>query len=262
MIAFIRNLKKINSVILSVGTMIKVEGLYKKLGGEPVLEDITFNVSEGEIISILGLSGVGKTVLLKHLIGLFRPDRGRVIIDGVDINSLNEDQLLKVRCNMGYLFQEGALYDFMDVFDNVAFPLREHTKLNNSEVALRVREVLKLVDLEGVESKFPDELSGGMKKRVGLARAIVLGAKVLLCDEPTSGLDPIRSRDISDLIRHVSQQIGSTTVITSHDVNNSFRIASRILIINECRIAAVGRPKQLKESQEPFVREFLQGATA
>ncbi len=242
--------------------MIKVEGLYKKLGGQPVLEDITFDVSSGEIIAVLGLSGAGKTVLLKHLIGLIRPDRGRVVIDGVDIDSLKEEQLLKVRCNMGYLFQEGALYDFMDVFDNVAFPLREHTKLKASEVALRVREVLKLVDLDDVETKFPDELSGGMKKRVGLARAIVLGAKVLLCDEPTSGLDPIRSRDISDLIRHVSQQIGSTTVMTSHDVNNSFRIASRLLIINECHIAAMGTAQQLKESQEPFVREFLQAATA
>ena len=130
--------------------------------------------------------------------------------------------------------------------------------LKPAEVAARVREVLKLVDLDGVESKFPDELSGGMKKRVGLARAIVLGAKVLLCDEPTSGLDPIRSRDISDLIRHVSQQIGSTTVMTSHDVNNSFRIAIRLIIINECRIAAMGTAQQLKESQEPFVREFLQ----
>jgi len=240
--------------------MIKVEGLYKKLGGQPVLEDITFDVKAGEIIAVLGLSGAGKTVLLKHLIGLFRPDRGRVVIDGVDIDSLSEDQLLKVRCNMGYLFQEGALYDFMDVFDNVAFPLREHTKLNSAEIALRVREVLKLVDLEGVESKMPDELSGGMKKRVGLARAIVLGAKVLLCDEPTSGLDPIRSHDISDLIRHVSRQIGSTTVMTSHDVNNSFRIASRLVIINECHIAAMGTAQQLKDSQEPFVREFLQAA--
>jgi phospholipid/cholesterol/gamma-HCH transport system ATP-binding protein len=241
--------------------MIKVEGLYKKLGGQPVLEDINFNVSGGEIVAILGLSGVGKTVLLKHLIGLFRPDRGRVVINGIDIDSLNEDQLLKVRWNMGYLFQEGALYDFMDVFDNVAFPLREHTKLNGLEVALRVREVLKLVDLEGVEPKFPDELSGGMKKRVGLARAIVLGAKILLCDEPTSGLDPIRSRDISDLIRHVSQQIGSTTVLTSHDVNNSCRIASRLLIMNEGHIAAIGTAQQLKGSQDPFVREFLLATT-
>ena len=242
--------------------MIKVEGLYKKLGEQPVLEDITFAVKEGEIISVLGLSGAGKTVLLKHLIGLFRPDKGRVVINGIDIDSLSENQLLKVRCDMGYLFQEGALYDFMDVYDNVAFPLREHTKLKPHEVTMRVREVLKLVDLEGAESKFPAELSGGMKKRVGLARAIVLGAKVLLCDEPTSGLDPIRSHDISDLIRDVSVQIGSTTVITSHDVNNSFRIATRLIIINECRIAAMGTAKQLKESQEPFVREFLQAAIA
>jgi len=240
--------------------MIKVEGLYKKLGGQPVLEDVSFDVSAGEIIAVLGLSGAGKTVLLKHLIGLFRPDRGRVVIDGVDMESLTERQLLKVRCNMGYLFQEGALYDFMDVFDNVAFPLREHTKLQPKEVALRVREVLKLVDLEGIESKLPNELSGGMKKRVGLARAIVLGAKVLLCDEPTSGLDPIRSRDISDLIRHVSQKIGSTTVMTSHDVNNSFRIANRLIIINECHIAAMGTAVQLRNSREPFVREFLQAA--
>ena len=208
--------------------MIKVEGLYKNLGGQPVFEDISFNVTGGEIVAILGLSGAGKTVLLKHLVGLFRPDKGWVVIDGVNIDALSEDQLLKVRCNMGYLFQEGALYDFMDVFDNVAFPLREHTQLKTAQVALRVREVLKLVDLDGVESKFPDELSGGMKKRVGLARAIVLGAKVLLCDEPTSGLDPIRSHDISDLIAHVSRQIGSTTVITSHDVNNSFRIAEPV----------------------------------
>jgi phospholipid/cholesterol/gamma-HCH transport system ATP-binding protein len=242
--------------------MIKVEGLYKKLGGQPVLEDITFDVSAGEIIAVLGLSGAGKTVLLKHLIGLFRPDKGRVVIDGVDIDSLREKQLLKVRCNMGYLFQEGALYDFMDVYDNVAFPLREHTQLKSDEVTQRVREVLKLVDLDGVESKLPSELSGGMKKRVGLARAIVLGAKVLLCDEPTSGLDPIRSRDISDLIRHVSQQIGSTTVMSSHDVNNSFRIATRLIIINESRIAAMGTAKQLKESKVPFVREFLQAAIA
>ncbi len=242
--------------------MIKVEGLYKNLGGQPVLEDITFHVTGGELIAVLGLSGSGKTVLLKHLIGLFRPDKGRVIIDGVDIDALSEDQLLKVRCNMGYLFQEGALYDFMDVFDNVAFPLREHTLFKPAEVAARVREVLKLVDLDGVESKFPNTLSGGMKKRVGLARAIVLGAKVLLCDEPTSGLDPIRSHDISDLIAHVSRQIGSTTVITSHDVNNSFRIANRLIIINESRVAAIGTPEQLKGSQEPFVRQFLQAGIA
>jgi len=242
--------------------MIKVESLYKNLGGQTVLEDINFDVNTGDILAVLGLSGAGKTVLLKHLIGLLRPDKGSVIIDGHNIDSLSERQLLKVRCNMGYLFQEGALYDFMDVFDNVAFPLREHTQLKSSEVALRVREVLKMVDLDGVQPKFPDELSGGMKKRVGLARAIVLGAKVLLCDEPTSGLDPIRSRDISDLLCHVSQHIGSTTVLTSHDVNNSFRIATRILIIDEHRIVAMGTPGQLKDSQDPFVREFLRSTSA
>jgi len=240
--------------------MIKVEGLYKKLGGHPVLEDITFSVDGGDIIAVLGLSGAGKTVLLKHLIGLVRPDQGRVEIDGVDIALLSEEKLLKVRCNMGYLFQEGALYDFMNVFDNVAFPLREHTKRKPAEIAERVREVLKLVDLDDVEKKYPEELSGGMKKRVGLARAIVLGAKVLLCDEPTSGLDPIRSHDISDLILHVSQQIKSTTVLTSHDVGNSFRIATKLIIINDCKIAAMGTAEDIKASNEPFVREFLKAA--
>jgi phospholipid/cholesterol/gamma-HCH transport system ATP-binding protein len=238
--------------------MIKVEGLYKQLGGQPVLEDISFEVATGEIIALLGLSGAGKTVLLKHLIGLMRPDRGRVVIDGVDIDALSEEALLKVRCNMGYLFQEGALYDFMDVYDNVAFPLREHTAMKPNEISSRVHEVLKLVDLQDVEYKLPSELSGGMKKRVGLARAIVLGVKVLLCDEPTSGLDPIRSRDISDLILHVSRQIGSTMVITSHDVNNSFRIAHRIIIIDNCHIAAMGTPQELRNLTQPFVREFLQ----
>ncbi|MDE2028655.1 MAG: ATP-binding cassette domain-containing protein [Candidatus Omnitrophica bacterium] len=242
--------------------MIKVEGLYKTLGDQPVLENINLDVNQGEIVAVLGLSGAGKTVLLKHLIGLVQPDKGRVIVNGVDFTSLSEEEMLKVRCEMGYLFQEGALYDFMDVYDNVAFPLKEHTGLKAAEISARVREVLKLVDLEGVEAKMPSELSGGMKKRVGLARAIVLGAKVLLCDEPTSGLDPIRSRDISDLIRHVSRQIGSATVLTSHDVGNSFRIANRLLIINDCRIAAEGTARQLKESKEPFVQEFLQAATS
>ncbi len=237
--------------------MIKVEGLYKSFGGQEVLEDITFDVASGEIVVLLGPSGIGKTVLLKHLIGLIIPDQGRVLIDGVDISVLSEDELLKVRRSMGYMFQEGALYDFMDVFDNVAFPLREHTALTPSEIAARVSEVLALVDLKEAERKFPAQLSGGMKKRVGLARAIVLGGKILLCDEPTSGLDPIRSRGISDLIRSVAKKIGATTVITSHDIDNSLRIADRLILLNESRIVAIGTPEAMRANQEGFVREFL-----
>jgi len=236
---------------------IKVEHLSKALNGQTILKDLNLSVAQGEICAILGPSGTGKSVFLRHLIGLMKPDSGSIEIDGTDITKLSEKELLKVRKKMGYLFQEGALYDFMNVFDNVAFPLREHAPLKPAEVNKRVREVLEMVDLEGIENKFPAELSGGMKKRVGLARAIVMGAKILLCDEPTSGLDPIRSRDISDLISQISRQIQSTTIMTSHDVNNSFRIADRLAILEEGKIVALGTKEELEISPNPFVREFL-----
>ncbi len=242
--------------------MIKVEHLSKTLGGEKVLSDINFQVSSGEILIFLGPSGTGKTVLLKHLIGLLKPDSGSVIFDGQDITKFSQAQQLAMRKDFGYLFQEGALYDFMNVFENVAFPLREHTKQTEQQIRQRVREVLDMVDLDDVEAKMPSELSGGMKKRVGLARAIVLGAKVLLCDEPTSGLDPIRSYDISNLIRQVVKKIGATTVITSHDVENSFRIADRLAILNEGNIEVIGSQQDLLSSQHSFVKQFLKPASA
>ena len=241
--------------------MIKVEHLSKTLGGEKVLKDIDFRVSTGEILIFLGPSGTGKTVLLKHLIGLLKPDSGSVIFDGKDITKFSQAEQLLMRKDFGYLFQEGALYDFMNVFENVAFPLREHTKQNQGQIRQRVREVLDMVDLDDVEAKMPSELSGGMKKRVGLARAIVLGAKVLLCDEPTSGLDPIRSYDISNLIRQVVKKIGATTVITSHDVENSFRIADRLAILNEGNIEVIGSQQDLLSSDHPFVKQFLKPAS-
>lgn len=240
--------------------MIKVEHLSKILGDEKVLEDISFQVSTGEILSILGPSGTGKTVLLKHLIGLLKPDSGSIFIDGQNITNLTQKEQLNLRKNFGYLFQEGALYDFMNVFENVAFPLREHTKMNDQQIKDRVREVLEMVDLKDVEDKMPAELSGGMKKRVGLARAIVLGAKILFCDEPTSGLDPIRSHDISNLIRQVVKKIGATMVMTSHDVVNSFRIADRLAILNEGHIEVIGRQEDLLNCDHPFVKEFLNPA--
>lgn len=241
--------------------MITVEHLSKRLGNQQVLEDISFKVAPGEILVLLGPSGTGKTVLLKHLIGLLSPDSGTVKVDGTDITRLSQDEQLKMRRNFGYLFQEGALYDFMNVFENVAFPLKEHTKQTPQEIRARVREVLDMVDLGDVETKMPSELSGGMKKRVGLARAIVLGAKVLLCDEPTSGLDPIRSHDISNLIRQVVKKIGATTVITSHDVANAFRIADRLAILNEGHIEVIGTKQDLLACAHPFVKEFLQPAS-
>jgi len=189
--------------------------------------------------------------------GLLRPDAGSVEINAVRVTDLKEKELLKIRKTIGYLFQEGALYDFLNVFDNIAFPLREHTNLSDEKIAQKVKGALKLVDLEGIESKIPSELSGGMKKRVGLARSIILDSKILFCDEPTSGLDPIRSRGITDLIRDISKKLGCTTVITSHDIQNSFRIADRLVLIQKAKILAMGTKDDLKGSSDSFVQSFL-----
>ena len=237
--------------------MIKVSGLTKSLDGQTVLNDLSFEIQSDEILAVLGRSGTGKSVLLKHLIGLMKPDHGTVEIDSVVITGLPEKDLLKIRKKIGFLFQDGALYDFMDVFDNIAFPLREHTSMKPQEVAQRVREVIEMVDLKDVEEKMPSELSGGMKKRVALARAIVLKPKVLFCDEPTSGLDPLRSRDISAMIRQISKQIKCTTVITSHDIENTFRIADRLMLLDDGHIVIMGSKDEIKGSAIPFVQEFF-----
>jgi phospholipid/cholesterol/gamma-HCH transport system ATP-binding protein len=237
--------------------MIKVQGLSKSIEGQTILSDISFEIKDGEIVTILGRSGTGKSVLLKHLIGLMKPDGGTITIEGTTITGMPERDLLNIRKKIGYLFQEGALYDFMDVFDNIAFPLKEHTSMRPNEIANRVREVLEMVDLKDVEEKMPPELSGGMKKRVSLGRAIVLKPKILFCDEPTSGLDPLRSRDISDLIRHVTKHIRCTTVITSHDVANSFRVADRLMLLDEGHIVIMGTKEEIKKSEIPYVQEFF-----
>ena len=237
--------------------MIQIANLSKAFGKQVVLDNVSLAIERGEIIVIAGESGVGKSVLLKHIMGLLKPDKGTIHIDGEDITAMSEKQLLKIRKIIGYLFQEGALYDFMNVFENIAFPLREHTKFSGKVIAEKVRNILNVVDLEGIEKKFPSELSGGMKKRVALARAIVLDSKILLCDEPTSGLDPIRSRDISDLIKNVSRKMRCTTVVTSHDITNSFRIADRLALIKSGKIIAMGTKEDLRASKDAFVSEFI-----
>lgn len=237
--------------------MIRVEHLSKSFSGQVVLDDINLEVSKGEILAILGESGTGKSVLLKHMMGLLLPDRGQIQIDGREITRLTEKELLKIRKSIGYLFQEAALYDYMNVFENIAFPLQEHTEYDQKTIAQKVKSILEMVDLKGAEEKYPSQLSGGMKKRVGLARAIVLDSNILFCDEPTSGLDPIRSRDISDLIKDVSKKINCTTVVTSHDIENAFRIADRLVLIRHGKIVANGTPAQFKASTDVFVREFI-----
>lgn len=237
--------------------MIKISNLSKAFGKQVVLDNVSLEIERGEIIVIAGESGVGKSVLLKHIMGLLKPDKGTIHIDDEEITSMSEKQLLKIRKIIGYLFQEGALYDFMNVFENIAFPLREHTKLSGKVIAGKVSNILDVVDLKGIERKFPSELSGGMKKRVALARAIILDSKILLCDEPTSGLDPIRSRDISDLIKNVSRKMNCTTVVTSHDIANSFRIADRLALIRSGKIIALGTKEDLRASKDAFVSEFI-----
>ncbi|MDP2653025.1 MAG: ABC transporter ATP-binding protein [Candidatus Omnitrophota bacterium] len=242
--------------------MIKVRGLCKSFGEQDVLKDIGLDVQEGEIVVIVGQSGSSKSVLLQHLIGIFRPDRGTVEVGGRDITRLAEKDLLAVRRNIGYLFQEGALYDFMTVAENVAFPLEEHTALSKGDIGAKVAKTLEMVGLEEAAAKYPEELSGGMKKRAALARSIVLDSRILLCDEPTSGLDPIMSRDITDLIRDIARKLCCTTVVTSHDIPNAFRIADRVVLIRDGEVVAQGQPRDLMASRDPFIGEFLSCSSA
>ena len=237
--------------------MIKVLNLSKSFGQQRVLDDITLEIPKGQIIALLGESGTGKSVFLKTLMGLMFPDKGSVFIDDKDITNLKEEELLKIRKHMGYLFQEGALYDFMNVFENIAFPIEEHTSFKQDKIDHEVSKILKWVDLKGFEDRYPSELSGGMKKRVGLARAVALKANILLCDEPTSGLDPIRSRDISALILDVSKAMNATTIITSHDIDNALSIADRVLLLKNGKIIIDASPKQVYKSKDPFVKSFI-----
>ncbi len=237
--------------------MIEISRLLKEIDGHIILNDINLTIAEGEILVILGGSGAGKSVLLQHLIGLMKPDQGTIKIANVDITRLSEKSLLRIRRQIGYLFQEGALYDFMNVFENIAFPLREHARLKEGEIDEKVKHILDIVGLAGEEEKYPSQLSGGMRKRAALARAVILNSKILFCDEPTSGLDPILSRDISDLIRDISRRFQCTTVIASHDIPNSLRIADRLTLIHQGELLATGTRRQLEASNNPLVKEFI-----
>ena len=238
--------------------MIRVRGLSKSFNGQKVLDAVDLDVATGEIVAVLGPSGTGKSVLLLQLIGLMAPDAGEIDIDGARVDLLPERDLLKFRRNVGYLFQDSALYDFMTVAENLEFPLREHRQIKPSLIKDKVHEFLVMVDMADAGSKYPAELSGGMRKRAALARAMVTGSKVLLCDEPTSGLDPIRSRDISFLIRDLSKKLGCTTLITTHDVKNALRCADRAIMLHDGHVVAQGVEQELRASPDPFVKEFLE----
>jgi phospholipid/cholesterol/gamma-HCH transport system ATP-binding protein len=228
---------------------------------EQILNDISFSAQEGETIVVVGESGTGKSTILKLLLRLLIPDNGRVAIDGEDITHLTFDDALKVRQKMGMVFQGAALFDSMTVYENVAYPLREHTTLSEDEIEARVREKLQFVDLEPdrVMEQMPSELSGGMKKRVGIARGLANNPEIMLYDEPTSGLDPLTTATITYLILKLQRELGVTSIVVSHDIRSAFRMASKIALLANKRIEFFGTPEEMTGSDEPYIREFLGG---
>ena len=239
--------------------MIEARNLMKRFGTQPVLDGVSFRIENGESVAIIGRSGCGKSVLLKHLIGLLQPDAGEVLIDSENIVPMNERQLLRVRRKFGMVFQGSALFDSMTVAENVAFGLRRHEHLTEAEIARRVAESLEMVDLPGTEIKDPAELSGGMRKRVGLARAIVYEPQIVLYDEPTTGLDPIVSDSIDQLMLRVRDRLKVTTVVVTHDMRTARRVGQRVLMMHDKKIYASGAPADFFASQDPVVRQFIDG---
>jgi phospholipid/cholesterol/gamma-HCH transport system ATP-binding protein len=237
--------------------MIEARDLHKSFGENPVLRGVNLRIEPELITVIIGGSGQGKTVLLKHLIGLMKPDRGQILVDGVDIVPLPEREMIPIRRKFGMVFQHAALFDSMTVFENVSFPLREHARLRESECRRLVREKLEALDLAGIESKYPGELSGGMRKRVGLARAVILNPEILLYDEPTTGLDPVATANVDGLIVEAARKFKVTSVVISHDIPSTLRIAHRVAMLCEGRIVAYGPPEEIRRHEHPELQRFL-----
>jgi phospholipid/cholesterol/gamma-HCH transport system ATP-binding protein len=240
--------------------MIQLTNLHKAFGNQKVLDGLGLAIPDGQITAIIGPSGEGKSVLLRHIIGLMQPDEGQIEVDGENIIGIRRSEMNRIREKFGMLFQNAALFDSMNVFENVAFPLQEKTKLSRDEIRTRVLSALEDVGLKNVENKYPDELSGGMKKRVGLARALLLNPKIILFDEPTTGLDPIIKRAIHQLIKDTHDKFGFTAVIVSHEIPEIFDIAQNVAMLFRGQIRQYGSAEEIRTSSDPVVRQFINGA--
>ncbi|MCK4403907.1 MAG: ABC transporter ATP-binding protein [candidate division Zixibacteria bacterium] len=241
--------------------MIEIKGIFKSFGDNQVLRGVDLTINKGETAVIIGRSGCGKSVLLKLIMGLLKPDSGKILVNGDDIPSLNDNQLNKVRQKFGMLFQASALFDSMTVDENVGLGLREHTNLSEEQVKEKVKEKLKMVGLATVEQTKPAELSGGMKKRVGLARAIAMDPEYVLYDEPTTGLDPIMADVINELIINLRNTISITSIAVTHDIVSAYKIADRIAMLYEGKIVFVGTSEEVKNTVNPVVRQFVEGSS-
>ena len=239
--------------------MIRLVDVHKAFGPKRVLEGFTLEVMEGETMVIIGYSGTGKSVAIKHIVGLLEPDDGEVWVDGLEVPSLRRKELYELRARIGYVFQFAALFDSLTIGENVAMGLRKQQKLSEADIQSRVSEALELVDLPSVESRFPAELSGGMRKRVGIARAIALRPKYILYDEPTTGLDPVTSAVIDQLMVRMRERLGVTSVVITHDMRSAYTVGSRIAMLYQGRVRQVGTVEEIRNTHDPVVRQFIEG---
>lgn len=243
-------------------SMIEAKKACKTFGGRMILNQMDLEIRRGETLVIIGRSGCGKSVFLKHTIGLIKPDSGQVLVDGIDVAALTTRQMNHMRLRFGMLFQFAALFDSMTVGENVGFNLIEHTELSEKAISERVEESLELVGLKGIQELKPSELSGGMKKRVALARAICMRPEILLYDEPTTGLDPITADAINDLIVHFHDKLNVTSVVVTHDMVSAYKIATRIAMMYQGKIIQIGTPDEIRNTENPIVRQFISGSAS
>lgn len=242
--------------------MIKLEHVFKSFGEKKVLQDVNLNIGKGETFLIIGRSGAGKTVLLKNIIGLLRPDSGKVFIDGVDTTKLDKKDFEKVRYQFGLVFQSSALFDFLTIEENVGFFLYQHTNFKKADIRKKVKETLALVGLEGIEDMYPYQLSGGMKKRVAIARAVIYNPKIIIYDEPTTGIDPIAVDKVVSLIEDLHQRLSITSLVVTHDLEVGLKISERIAFLLGGKIIFQGKKDELKGTNDPRVMQFLNGSSA